>query len=290
MTPNDCALLIAIPLTKAEFSKAWHRQSDYVRQHGWSTEGEGWSTYESAIGPVAEAVFQCANELGVKVLTNATLDSLKEALRYPVITLLAHQRFPPIEVAEVIDSEALVRVTQTSTSAHLQILRQRLEGCLTSDQIIEEANQLIGESEKRIAVEPVSDFDEIGRFRRLFRRTASLVRFDRPVLEELWGREILRPGGGVELAEGMVTAGNFVSAIPSDCAALLDLRLCGSITLGAAIRRVRDSVRIAVSTRPISPLAGLVRYKAALTYMDQGERMGLRLSYESAMRAVMRIK
>src|SRR5262249_5809431 len=110
VSPHECALVVAMPLTRAAFFEAASSArgdlvSGLVRRCGGNVEYAWAKVYVPQVVVVAERVIARARELGATVATHATLADWKEiASRYRVLTLLAHFRTVPILPEDVLDA------------------------------------------------------------------------------------------------------------------------------------------------------------------------------------------
>jgi len=103
---SECALLLAIPLSRAEYDAAWRRGTDFLSAYaaacGVADPDLLWKKYE----PYAElcrAAVEDAKAYGVAVRHGATLDAFADAVgRFATVTIVAHSREPEIEVHDIV--------------------------------------------------------------------------------------------------------------------------------------------------------------------------------------------
>jgi hypothetical protein len=293
MSPREVVLLLGVPVTETGFRSAWEMGSDYLRdlRAVYPDCTAGWSAY-SAAAQLAIALCRDCRELGATVVFDATLSALAEhAARFPVVVLMTHMAFPTVEKADLRDSRALFERVQTGEEIEWELLRSVLPQEADTDDLLDAINRLLTDTHRQLSAYPVEDPRDAQAAARQRHTGYGLLRFDRPRLDELCSADILAPGLGIELSTGMITAQEFVSAFPLNFDGLLDLRMCNSISAGAALRRARPQARVAVSKRQVRMDASLCLIKATLQcmvqrganrYSDQAP-----LSYEDSMRLVM---
>ena len=96
MRPNDCALLVAVPLQRSEFLADLAAGTDFLAHFVAAQQSRDidilWATYDASAG-VAAASVERARRRGVKVLRRAALADFTRCLNeFQVVTLVAHWR------------------------------------------------------------------------------------------------------------------------------------------------------------------------------------------------------
>jgi hypothetical protein len=285
VSPSDVTLLVGVPLGEASFLRAFARGSDYLTEY--RTRYRAAAAAYAAYAPAARAMeglcLDC-RALGATVILDATAaDVARQAARARVLVLLTHMAFPPLREADVRDGPALVDRVARGEEPEWEILRAVLPCPASVSTVVDAFNVLCAETQKRLDAAPVSDLREAAASIRQGFGAGGLLRFDRPRIDELCGPAVLAPATGIELAGGMISAAQLIAAFPSNYEGFVDLRMCNSIAVGAALRRAQPGAQIAVSKRKVRPDLSLALLKAALGLLSQ---RGPSLEYDDAMRRV----
>jgi hypothetical protein len=284
MQPVDCLLLLAVPLDETEFRAAWAHGSDFLSVY--SDVESGWSAYAAAATFARGLVAECA-ALGATVVRRATLRDLHcGAMRFQTVAVVAHMASPPVSPADVLDADALEHLVATGDALEWWLVRtERGDGRGTAESIAA-VNRLLEGTYRELNASPTGDVRDGERAARHRRPGIGLLRLDRPRLDELCGPAVLRPGPCVETAEGMTSAAEFVAAIPESYSGFLDLRMCNSIALGAAVRRARPALSVGVGRRTAELDSAVFLYKTALLCMAHADAAGRPISYQEAMMTI----
>lgn len=281
-TPLQTTILMAVPVDEDGFRAAWRRGSDYLRQ-AYADPDSGWRAYSQAAQLARTELIDC-EALGGSVVLEATLkDFAEQTRRFPVVVVIAHMEFPLVVLNDVRDPEKPRFLVEHGSEPEWAMIRAECNLPLEIQEIIAVMNRLLKATLRDSGAAPIEDMRQGQLLARHRRNGFGLLRLDRPRLDELCGPEVLREGKGIELADGMISAREFIEAIPIEYNGLIDLRMCNSISLGAAIRRARKSIRVAVGKRNTYLDAAVVLYKTALLYMVQQAQQGSPVSYEEVM-------
>lgn len=292
MSPSAVALLLGVPVSEPGFRRAWANGSSYLRS-AYSDSTTGWAAYAPAAQLAATLCREC-QLLGATVVCDATLaDLAAQAARFRVVVLIAHMEFPKVVSEDLRDSQRLLQRVHHGQELEWEMLRSTLQQpveALDVIDVIDALNLLLAETHRQLGAEPIEDLRDAEAAARQRRAGFGLLRFDRPRLDELCGEDVLAPAAGIELAGRMITARELSSAFPADYDGFVDLRMCNSISAGAALRRARPRMRVAVSKRQARMEAALILLKTALLCMTRrkaGQANGAApLTYEDAMRIV----
>ena len=269
VSPNDCALAVVIPLTREQFLADLVRadEKDFVRhfreQKGLQqAEAEFcWEIYEAEEAVFAEAVCCEAERLGVTVRFNAGLADLTDLLnRFPVVTLVTHWRFVPVEPADILDAPALLARLQSPEAGVQQAIRQALK--LLDPQLLqtETTAQLSGEElRQRVAAAIGTIADEA---ERLYGDESASEGFQpeqmpnglrnnltRWEFEQVFP-DCIAPARVIEFNDGMKTMAELIEAVPQDFSGLFDLTVCNSVIPAAPIRHRRQNCLVAANRKP----------------------------------------
>lgn len=247
--PGDCALALAIPLTRERFlaALAQPEERDFVFHFlkGRSlqrTEPEFcWQVYEAEevafVSAVCEQVAQC----GVTVFHDVDLAQLTAILgRFSVVTLVAHSRFVEFVVEDIEKPFAILGSLRTPVSELHQEIRERVikldpdllagaddsvDGLRT--RLCDVFRTIANEAERSYwDKEAQTNWDEESHFR---------ARLTRSEFERAFP-DAIRPARVIEFSDGLHTTPEFVQSIPIDFSGLLDLTVCNSVITAAAIR------------------------------------------------------
>lgn len=284
VAPSDCALAVGLPLTRDEFMRGLTSDRDFSRhvkrtnfRHGLSEE----YYWEEVYGPVTETMRRVCNRVekaGVAVRQSLTLGNLAELVRaYRVVTLVGHWRFMALVPEDLLDTcrifEALRSPEGVLCEAIAAAVRRRSTevwkeghpgspGILLAslNEMIRDAHLWYQRGGGALAREPTEE---------------DLQRLTRPALEQAFPT-LIRQGLAIELSDGMHTIGEIVDAIPAAFDGLLDLTICNSVILGAAIKRARPGCTAAVSRYSVeiavrTALYGLIieeLRRGGLSFMD----------------------
>jgi hypothetical protein len=281
-TPQQTALLVAVPVDEDGFRGAWRRGSDYLRQ-AYADLDSGWHAYGKTAHLARTELADC-EALGASVVLEATLKNFAEQTwHFPVIVVIAHMEFPLVMHNDVLDAERLCFMVEHGTEPEWAMIRAECNRPFEVQEAVTVMNRLLKATQRDLGAAPIEDIRESDRVARHRSSGFGLLRLDRPRLDELCGPTVLREGKGIELADGMISAREFIQAIPIEYNGLIDLRMCNSISLGAAIRRARKGVRAAVGKQKTYPDAAVVLYKTAILYMMQQAKRGCPMPYEEVM-------
>ncbi len=281
-TPQQTALLVAVPIDEDSFRSAWLRRSVYLRQ-AYEELDSGWRAYAKTAQLIRTELADC-EALGALIVFRATLKDFDEQLPlFPVIAIIAHMEFPLVVLDDVLDSERLCFLVEHGSEPEWAIIREECSRPFKVQEAVTAMNRLLKATQRDLGAAPIEDMRESQRLARHRRSGFGLLRLDRPRLDELCGPAVLHEGKGIEFADKMITAREFIEAIPLGYNGLIDLRMCNSISLGAAIRRARPYVRSAVGKQKTYPDVAVILYKAALLYMMKQAQRGCPVAYEEAM-------
>jgi len=181
-----------------------------------------WTNYYERSAQAAESLSHTASELGAGVFRRATLADFGHASeRYEQVILMAHWRGAVVSAADVCDrwQEILERV-RIGNDPVLRLLRVE---SFNIDGLVDALNLAIT-SGSLLSVLP-ADLGVVGRQSVALGRTLS-----RDVIDEVFG-ELIAPGNGVELFDGLHTLAEINDALGKDFTGELDLTLCNSEAL-----------------------------------------------------------
>ncbi len=258
VAPHDCALVIAIPMSVAEFDDDARGGSDLLTSlaQRYRTKGIAWvrdQLYRPVLA-VADRVLAAASRAGVTVVRRATLDDFHRALStHHVVTLLAHCRVPALTAADILDMGAMIRLVEAAAAPTARHIRLSIGDRLPRLQRLLE--QAPAEAPARMAAvleELVSEW-------RLPSEDSPSFPIDRVMLEQCLG-SALREGRMLEMHDGLKTTSEAARAVPLGFDGVIDLSACRSATIGQGIKRLREGFLVVINDGPATPGFRLDRY------------------------------
>ncbi|AUX41096.1 uncharacterized protein SOCE26_025010 [Sorangium cellulosum] len=277
VSPADCALALAIPLTKAEFfgDLAEGAPKDFARSVARRLPALRrevlWDDHYGPLAGLVERVASDARAHGVTVATGVTLADLRALLaRHAAVTLVAHWRFPPILPGDIVDAGEIVAALARPSCAVTRHLKEHL-GAKQPDLLAPGA--AAGRDPAALCASLAAALNDALEPTRLHYEgprnpappgpdgaPAPPLRLTRVAVEEAFPRA-LRGGPAVELSERLHPVGDVVEAVPDGFDGVIDLSVCNSIILGEAIKRRRGACLVVVNERPAMLSFRMVRYK-----------------------------
>ncbi len=265
VSPNECALAVAIPLTREQFLADLSQLSgekDFV--HHFRTE-KGlqkanaefcWEVYEDDEAIFAKAVCDKVERLAVTVCYDARLDNLTDLLnRFRVVTLVTHGLFVPIEGEAILDAPKLLELLQSPQSQVQQSIRNALEildspllrreifaplsGAELRNRIAEEISTICNEAERLYWDDAASQCFKLEQMLDGLSIRLTRVEFERSF------PGCIAPARVVEFCDGLHTVPELIESVPEDFAGLLDLTVCNSVIPAGPIRLSRPNCLVA---------------------------------------------
>lgn len=279
--PRDCALCVAVPLTREDFfaDLAAPERKDFV-QHvrrvnslAGAADEFYWSSVYAPIAATVERACVTAARLGVDVRQRIMFADLPSLFaKKKVLTLVAHWRFTRVTASDVVEPRHFLDTIERPANP----LQARVAGA-----ILEQSPQLLNDCaaatydalRERIAaaITPVIAAAHAA-YRRPDKPVAESVGEPRPVdlrrvtrvaVEEAFPTSI-RPAPAIELADGMHTVPEFIEAIPRSFDGVLDMTVCNSVIVGAAVKRARPDCLVAVNRYPAEMHVRMTFYALAV--------------------------
>ena len=256
--PSDCALALAIPLTRERFLASLARpdEKDFIFHF---IKGRGlqradpefcWQVYEAEEAAFVSAVCDEVAHCGVKVAYDVDLNQLAVLLaRYSVVTLVAHFRFVEFSITDIDKPLAILASLRDPVSKLLEEIRGKVIE-LDSD-LLANDNDRVDSLRTRLcdvfrtianeAEQPYWDkdvqtsSDQESHFR---------IRLTRSEFERAFP-DAIKPARVIEFSDGLHTIPELVQSIPVEFSGLLDLTVCNSVITAAAIRSERQGCLVA---------------------------------------------
>ncbi len=285
VSPADCAMAVALPLTLEEFiHDAASPDKDFARSvvdGSGRTAQDAWrEVYLPKIVALYTRVEQRARALRATVVPRVTATALSELLaRFPLVSLFAHSVSAPVRPADVVQPRAIVDAVERGETVVARRLRDALganrrwasEGPVLRDQVAAALDEVLAAT--RAWSESTVRVDRDGRPDRYVNRV---------MLEDCFGAA-LRRAPLIELHDGIKTMSELLLAVPPEFAGVLDLSVCNSVALGESIKRQRPrclvvenvflariDLRLARYALVLNRLAlGPARYTDALTEINR---------------------
>lgn len=243
MAEPRTALLLAIPLTLAEFVASVERRSDYTRRYA-ADPGNAWAHpfgYREAVARPAVRLADDARAAGISVIERATLIDLAEATsRCSTVILVAHWKGAEIEPSDLVVRDVgdlSRRLSVPCGDPHLSRLARKLksERC-GANRIAVLLNAHIMRTAKRLMRESRRPRDGI----RLDLPVVTAAARARLTLDEALG-DALRPGERLELMDGLHGTAAVDDAVAPAFTGVLDLTTCTSVLLSAQLEHTRKA-------------------------------------------------
>jgi hypothetical protein len=256
-SPSECALAIAIPLTREGFlaDLAQPQEKDFVH-HFRKGRGLGradpefcWQAYEAYEVALVKAVCSEVTRFGVTVAYEVRLNDFTRLLaRFPVVTLVAHSRFVPVEPADVKDAFGLLKLLQKPGSHVHETIRavfKLLDPQLLEDEVSARLDNVELQSRVARVIRTTAEEAE----KRYWdndpwqEQNSDVVRARLTRLEfEQAFPTCLVPARVVEFRDAIHTAPELIAAIPNAFTGLVDLTVCNSVIPAAFIRSKRNCI------------------------------------------------
>jgi hypothetical protein len=298
--PCDCALAVAIPLTRQQFLHDLSQSGEkgfakYVKTASFQPGTSDEYYWEVVYGPIARAAERiCANaeRLGVTVNRATRLADIFTLLgKFKVVTLVTHWRFMKLRPIDVLDPVGLLsalRAPRTLVGQAVQRSFRELRSelldedvlCESQEQLrvstVEVLNEIIGAAHGLYQpVEHIGDHKDKVQLAVGLSHSRPLERLTRAALELSFAGQI-ESGKAVEFVDGMKTISEVIQQIPITFTGLLDLTICNSVILGEAIKNYRPDCLVAVNRYPaelhvrlgIYALTILLLSTRQMSYMD----------------------
>ncbi len=292
IAPRDCALAVTVPLTREEFIADLSRpkDKDYARHIASQRGGEFWQGFSGDffwgnvyggsaryIATVCEAV----EKQGVTVQKAVKFCEFAELVRkFSVVTLVAHWKFTKFKTEDICDAPALwraLRAPQSQVQEETQkAVEERNAGLLkhkTLELNGEELAETLSKTLNAIMAETHTLYrnakpGEKGEVVVVTQSQAALQRLTRPTLEEAFPG-LLCPARAVEFSDGLRTISEVVEAVPENYTGVLDMTVCNSVLLGAAIKKHRRNCQVLINRYPTELDIRLLPYKIAIDRLAQ---------------------
>jgi hypothetical protein len=268
VTPAECALAVALPLTRDEFIRdATSPDKDFVKSvvHGSGRDLKAaWDElYRPKVVDLCMRVMERSRALGATVVTRVTTASLRALLaRFPVVSLFAHSLSPPVHPVDVVQPRAILDSLGKGEVVVARQLRDTFVG------------QTWARDEESLRRQIAMRLEELLEKARAW--YASTVRADdrgrpepylnRVMLEDCFG-PAMRRAPLLELSDGIKTMDELSCALPPGFAGVLDLAACNSVALGEAVKARQPACLVIENMFLARVDVRLVRYALVLNHL-----------------------
>jgi hypothetical protein len=265
ISPADCALAVALPLTEQQFmSDATARDREFARSvvaGSGRSPADAWSElYAPKVVALCERIAARVRSLGATVATGVTAPALRELLeRFPVVTLVAHSVSSAVRPDDIVEPRTVVDLIRAGGTIVARRLREALANRRWSDEETALRHQLAAALDEALA--PTRAWTET---------TVRTDHADRParylsrvMLEDCFGTA-MRRAPILELGDGLKTMDQLLAAIPHRFAGVLDLSVCNSFAFAESIKRRRQNCVIVENVFLARVEVRLVRYALVL--------------------------
>lgn len=276
--PEDCVLLVALPLTQLEFEEDLVDPTmDYVQNSllkHWADQGR----MPEKIASYTQDLILHAQKLGVQVYPRASLMNLSDAFRSGrrVLTLLAHWKGPKVCESDLLDLDAILQHIEEKIQQDDDPVTLALKRAATSLEI--DLTSLYSERERNYKV-LIDIFNQMIEHETFFIRAyqpnthtwvfkqelQSIL--NREILNQWLDVKIIKPGNQVELRDGLHSPTEIQALMPNPFQIeVIDFTLCKATPLRMI---VPNSVRVATAQYYRHPIIDSLMLQALYSILDQ---------------------
>lgn len=259
VSPCDCALALAIPLSQAEFLRDLEDEApkDLAKSilREWPLRGE--IVYAEKYTPLVSLARDVAEEArshGVTVCRPTRLDDLPELFeQHKVVTLVAHWCFIDLQAGDISDVDSfrtLLTASAAVENGNDDLPNRPTDALLRDDPLVQAAvtaadlaaalNRLLLPSQRYYEWVP-SAGEEVPS------GTDAIAGITRVLLEEMYPGFIAQ-GLCLELADRLCSVWEFIQSVPRDFDGIVDMTVCNSIIPAEALRRHRSDCNVVCNT------------------------------------------
>ncbi len=253
MASYPAALLIAIPTSLDEFVASVTNGSDYGRRYADDPRGR-WSAprgYRENVADPTNKLCDLADRLGLNVIREATLESLRVATQLSaIVVLVAHWKGAQVTPTDLlVDGPSIADALRDQTDTDLLRLRKISRSARSRSELAAMLNATVQQWGDRMLREAKRSRG-VDRFVMMPQTARARARLALDAV--LTG--CLRPGERLELADGMHGAVDVAEAVSPDFAGVLDLTTCTSMILADQLDKLRKSAfRCVQFEQPLPP-------------------------------------
>lgn len=290
VSPQQCALMVALPRSLAEFQADCHRPDmDFSRAvwkafNGKNTE----QLWEESLGRLIHAVSAVEREAagcGVRVLSSGHSSDLGQSflrngnfgMRTGYLCLIAHRRFVPLVMDDILNPtlfvERLHNILCDDTPSRVAMVLRRGFGNLKNVGKVVYLEEIVAQLQELL--QPVQRYYEdyatwwlthLGTVVEPDDDPAGLL--TRTDLDVLFG-ESLRPSAEVEFRDGLKTVRQLAESIPENFEGFIQLDVCHGVIVAEALKRMRPKAHFIVGNRRVHPVRALARFVTIIRCLRQ---------------------
>jgi hypothetical protein len=258
--PHQCALALAIPLNRSEFSKNLDLgvNKDFIksiaRRNSALTEDALWEMVYAHTVKTVKSIAQAASARGVTVITNATLSDVRELFQqFRVVTLVAHWRSARFYPTDFLNPNQLIKdLVQPSTpwvEAFVNSLPQNWISTLRkleahdnstitlSKTLAKEFNDILESCKLHPDLELNQTF-QVNTYDNDYRKYLNRLAIDNIF------KDCIAPGNLIEFFDQLHSIEDFITSIPKNYTGLIDFTVCNSVLIGNVLKRQRQCIVI----------------------------------------------
>jgi hypothetical protein len=272
VSPRDCALVAALPMTRAQFLADLRDPRMHYARHvvhlnaGVDDEG-AWRFLEPQLAYV-DTVLDAVESEGVRVFRRATLASVEQAFAESrVVTLLTHLHVPDYVTEDILDPDAVLKAVRVGSTVPMRALQASLmdDSPETTQAKVLRALRTVATDSWRpygrdhpqsVPVDPES-FE-----------ASRAVRFELDDALSSW----VRPARAIELVSGLCTVDEFAAAIPLGFDGLVDMDLCHGMVIARAIKRRRPTCLVMGGEAVRDPASACFLYRLVIGELSREPR------------------
>ena len=281
---HDCALAIAVPLTRDDFLRDLNAEDpsrkDFVlrlsRERIYASLSHEF-LWNEVYKPIASVLHSCIEEierLGVRVFRNVTLDDLAALFsQFRVITLITHWKGTEIDAHDIVAPDRLINNARRSRDRICQLITTEYEKLG-----VQERNGMAGQAPLKVGVEKA--IKQVMENHDLFEMRASSpgavvhhydeyyrAYLNRQRIDTLFEGMIL-PGNHIEFFDRLRSIEDVSAAIPDNFEGTLDFTVCNSVLIGNCLKKSRQ-FRVIVNERPARLGGRMLIYKSIIKLLSQ---------------------
>lgn len=267
VTPSDCALAVALPLSRGELLAALESEhpSDFVRGIRARFPATPLDTlcdgYADEVATAGQVVAE-ARAAGVTIAPRAGLGDLAFlTARFSVVSVLAHAPGPGITAADILDPRGLVETAKSGTSPDRKRVRRHLRW--SGAGLDAGAAPLAATAIAAVLHALLWTHQAPG-----MRRPGQL---DRTRVEDAFPDTFAR-APVIELCDGLHSLAAIRGAVSRRFNGVLDLSTCTSIVLAEALKRSRDDFLVLATRRATHPKVRLILYQLRMRELALARR------------------
>jgi hypothetical protein len=293
VTPRDCALALAIPLSKEQFLEDLKQPSDkdyacHIKRQNYREDYIDEDYWALIYGWAESIISQICNEVekrGVTVRRCVTLKDFYELTdNFKIVTLVAHWRFLELKPDELIDAEAFIDCLQSPVDTIQYVVRQTLlrraphlinknsfktfSRKELGEKLVKELNTVIDENYALYNMAKNSDTIQANQDDTELLRVEPLELITRAALEQSFPNLIVA-ARTIEFSDGLHIISDLIKSISESFTGLLDLTVCNSVIIGKIVKFYHPKCLVAVNRYSTQPHIRMIFYKLVIEQLTR---------------------